>query len=65
MQVFPNKKLENLRQKQFESSITLSPVRGKILDRNGVELASSVSVYSLFADPQIIKNPKALSKKNF
>ena len=63
VQILPNKKLEDLRQKQFESSITLSPVRGKILDRNGVELASSVSVYSLFADPHIIKNPKTLSKK--
>ncbi len=63
VQVLPNKKLSDLRHKQYESSITLNAVRGNILDRNGVELASSISVYSLFADPHIIKNPKTLSKK--
>ena len=63
VQILPNKKLENLKHKQYESSITLNAVRGNILDRNGIELASSISVYSLFADPHIIKNPKTLSKK--
>lgn len=63
VQILPNNKLEKLKLKQYESSITLNAVRGNILDRNSTELASSVSVYSLFADPHIIKNPKALSKK--
>lgn len=43
--------------------VKLSSRRGDILDRNGQELAVSVTAYSLFADPKIIKDPYAAAKK--
>ncbi len=56
LQVFPDVRLENLKRRQFETSIQIRTRRGAILDRNGHELAASVPSYSLFADPKLIQN---------
>lgn len=63
VQVVPDYRLENLKRKQFETSLQIRTRRGAILDRNGNELAASVPAYSLFADPKMIRDPYGLSKK--
>ncbi len=63
LQVLPNEKLAKVQSKQSHTAITLSPRRGFILDRNGVELAASVTAYSVFADPKWIENPQQTAKK--
>ncbi len=40
----------------------LTPFRGRILDRNGEELAIDVQLYSLAANPRKIKNPENLAQ---
>ena len=63
LQLIPNPQFEKIKQKQFSRMIKLSSRRGDILDREGKELAVSVTSYSLFADPKIIKDPYATAKK--
>ncbi len=63
IQIFPDGRLENLKRKQFETSIQIRTRRGAILDRNGKELAASVPAYSLFADPKLIKDSVTLSAR--
>lgn len=60
LQIFPDHRLENLKRRQFETSLQIRTRRGAILDRNGKELAASVPAYSLFADPKMIKDPYGL-----
>lgn len=61
IQIFPDGRLENLKRKQFETSLQIRTRRGAILDRNGKELAASVPAYSLFADPKLLRDSNALS----
>ena len=63
LQVFPNERLEKLKQRQFNRTITIRSKRGSIYDRQGRPLAFSVTSYSLFADPKIIKHPSKVAKK--
>ncbi len=63
IQVIPNEKLETLKAKQFNRTVKFSPTRGEIFDTHGVPLAISKKTFSLFADPQIIHEPKKVSKK--
>lgn len=63
IQIFPDGRLENLKRKQFETSLQIRTRRGAILDRNGKELAASVPAYSLFADPKLIANSDTLSSR--
>lgn len=63
LQVFPDQRLQALRDKQFQTMITLQARRGAITDRNGRDLALSERVSSLYADPSLIEAPRALSKK--
>ena len=63
LQLLPNAQFEKIKQKQFSRMVKLSSRRGDILDRNGKELAVSLRVKSLFADPKIIKDPYATAKK--
>ncbi|MBW2261381.1 MAG: transpeptidase family protein [Deltaproteobacteria bacterium] len=44
---------------QYKRSITLPPGRATILDRNGAELAISVMVPSVYADPRDVRSPGA------
>ena len=56
LQFFPDNKLIVAKKKNFEKVIKLKPRRGIIYDKHGRELAISISSYSLFADPHLIKN---------
>ncbi|MEK7283360.1 MAG: penicillin-binding protein 2, partial [Acidobacteriota bacterium] len=48
---------------QQEKTITLDPLRGPILDRNGKELAVSVDVDSVFAEPGGVDDPAAAARR--
>ncbi len=63
IQLIPNARLEALKRRQFETTITLGHRRGDILDRNGNELAASATAWSLFADPKLIRDPKKVSRQ--
>lgn len=63
LQVFPNKRLETLQNRQFQTVITLQNRRGAIVDRNGRELALSTKAYSLYADPKLIESKKWVSRR--
>lgn len=63
VQVLPDEKLKVLQERQFKRVVTLQPGRGVITDRNGTELASSITSYSLFADPSLIESPTNVSYK--
>jgi cell division protein FtsI (penicillin-binding protein 3) len=63
IQLIPNERLEALKRRQFETTITLGNRRGEILDRNGHELATSAPAWSLFADPKVLEEPKIAARK--
>ncbi len=63
VQIIPNNRLFQLKEKLFQRVIHLKSRRGAIFDRNHQEMAISVPSYSLYIDPMIIKNPKTISKK--
>jgi cell division protein FtsI (penicillin-binding protein 3) len=68
LQMLPDSRLDNLKKRQFETSLQIRTRRGAIIDRQGNELAASVPAYSLFADPKLIKDSYGLAKrlaKNF
>lgn len=48
---------------QQERTLALNPVRGSILDAQGRVLAESVAAESIYADPQVITDRKAVAKK--
>ncbi len=55
IQVFHYSYLSQLAQKQHNHFIPLEPTRGTIYDRNLRPLALNVAVYSLYANPRIMK----------
>lgn len=63
IQLIPNERLEALKRRQFETTITLGNRRGEILDRHGNELATSAPAWSLFADPKVLENPRDAARK--
>ena len=63
LQILPQKRLSDLKKQLFEKSVKIQPRRGVIYDRNGKELAISVSSFSLFADPYRIQEPYFVAKK--
>jgi cell division protein FtsI (penicillin-binding protein 3) len=62
LQLVPDHRLQSLEHRQFETVVTLHSRRGDVLDRNGKELAVSVTSYSLFADPKLIDQPRLIVK---
>lgn len=48
---------------QIERSLRLEPLRGEIYDRNGEELAVSIEMESMAADPRVIQDPQKVAKK--
>lgn len=50
---------EDLASQQRRSRIVLPPQRGSIYDRDGAELAMSMDVQTVFANPRFIPDPKA------
>ncbi|NCN95167.1 MAG: cell division protein [Bdellovibrionales bacterium] len=63
IQIFPDVRLAKLKERQFETALTIRSRRGAIVDRYGKELAASVPSYSLFADPKVLKDPTQTAKK--
>ncbi|HEX7709069.1 MAG TPA: penicillin-binding transpeptidase domain-containing protein [Thermoanaerobaculia bacterium] len=49
-------------QRQQESTLTLNPRRGAILDARGRVLAESIAAESIYADPQAIEDPAKVAK---
>jgi cell division protein FtsI (penicillin-binding protein 3) len=49
-------------QRQQERTLELTPVRGSILDAHNRVLAESVAATSIYADPQVIADPRATAK---
>lgn len=63
LQFLPNDRLNSLQNRQFQTKVTLQARRGAIVDRNGRDMAMSAAAYSLYADPKILDNRKAVAKK--
>jgi cell division protein FtsI (penicillin-binding protein 3) len=63
VQVFEHTYLHDLAARQYSRNITLHPERGRILDRHGRVLATSVPVPSVYAIPQEIDHPDAVAKQ--
>ena len=63
LQFFPDQRLIAAQKRNFEKVIKLKPRRGIIYDRKARELAISIASYSLFADPSLIKNPRAAARR--
>ncbi len=49
--------------KQQERTISLTPVRGSIYDREGRVLAESIAASSIYADPQSMRDPRLVVKE--
>ncbi len=63
LQLFPQDRLTQLKERLFETTVKVTPRRGVIYDRYGKELAISTSSQSLFADPYKVKEPYYIAKK--
>ncbi|MGE3537494.1 MAG: peptidoglycan D,D-transpeptidase FtsI family protein [Candidatus Tectimicrobiota bacterium] len=63
VQVFQHAYLRDIAARQHSRQITLQPERGRILDRHGRVLATSVPVPSAYAIPQEIEHPESAAKK--
>lgn len=63
IQVWPNQKLALLQQKKYQTRIKLNSQRGSFLDKDRQEIAMSQISYSVYADPKLIKAPKAVSRR--
>ena len=63
IQVWPHPRLKELRNRLFETTLEIPARRGVILDRDGKELAVSISGYSLFADPAILEGRNAVAAR--
>ncbi len=63
LQFLPNEKLKTLKQRQFQTVVTLPSRRGPVVDKDGRDLAMSVAAFSLYADPKIIPNKRHIAKK--
>ena len=63
VQVFQHAYLRDLAARQYSRNITLHPERGRILDRHGRVLATSVPVPSVYAMPQEIDRLDAVARQ--
>jgi cell division protein FtsI (penicillin-binding protein 3) len=63
LQFLPHDKLNSLKARQFQTVVTLPARRGTVFDTNGKELAMSSPSYSLYADPKILVDKKAVAEK--
>ena len=61
--LLPNQKLGAVKKRLFEKVVQIKPQRGVIYDRYGRALALSVSSFSLFADPSLIKDNRRAAQK--
>jgi len=63
LQGFQHARLRDLAERQYCRQITLHPERGRILDRHGRVLATSVPVPSVYVIPQDIDDSDAVARK--
>ncbi|MBL7544917.1 MAG: penicillin-binding protein 2 [Bdellovibrionaceae bacterium] len=63
IQVLPNQKLTHLQEKKYQTRIKLNSQRGSFLDKDRREIAMSQISYSVYADPKLIKSPKATARQ--
>lgn len=63
LQILPDARMAELQKRQFRTVIELPARRGTITDRTGKELAVSVPVYSMYADPKLISKAKVRGKQ--
>ena len=63
LQLTPQTRLAQLKERLFETTVKVTPRRGNIYDRSGRELAISIPSPSLFADPQKLSEPYFAAKK--
>lgn len=61
LMLVPDEQLDARLARQYESAIVLQPKRGAILDRNNHEMAVSVTLDSVFADPSLIEDPETVA----
>jgi len=57
VQIIQHNNLSQKASRQHQRVVNLQPKRGAIYDRRMRELAVSVSMYSIYAEPKNIKNP--------
>lgn len=50
-------------QRQQEQTLAINAVRGSILDARGRILAESVAAQSIYADPQAVRDPRAVARR--
>ena len=62
IQIVEHKKYSTLALSQQTKRLELPTSRGLVFDRNGVELAKSMQVNSVFADPLLIKDKKSVAQ---
>lgn len=58
-----NKELQWIADKQYNAKIPVSVRRGKFFDRNGAELAVSLPVPSIYADPEMVGDRRTAAKE--
>ena len=61
LQLFNGEELGNRAERQLTKKISFPPIRGKVLDRNGVELATNRDVASIYAQPARISDAGAVA----
>jgi cell division protein FtsI (penicillin-binding protein 3) len=63
LQVRESDRLRAMAEEQYLREIELPPRRGRILDRNGAELASTADVDSVYCNPRRLPDPRDAARK--
>jgi len=62
VQVIEGARYRDLAKKQYESKVPLRAERGRLLDRNGRDLATMMKMTSFAADPTILEQPELVAQ---
>lgn len=62
LQIFGDRRLNDLAKRQFQSKVLVQARRGLIIDRNGEPLAVNAEVSSLAANPKKIQNRRVIAR---
>ncbi|HVV17487.1 MAG TPA: penicillin-binding transpeptidase domain-containing protein [Polyangia bacterium] len=63
LQVRDSERLRALAEEQYLREIELPPRRGRILDRNGADLASTADVDSIYCNPRQLPDPREAARR--